>query len=341
MGSIARCLIGKWAVVLMVVAASVLQGCSGSDFKVNAELKGLGNQNVRVVYHNAQGGITDMWLMAQSDKLEIAGDCTSPSLLMVYNSMNVAIMRLVVNGGDRLEVKGQIADQYGLTVKGSQVMEQWNDFVVKHKSEYNMPSAVKLNAAIEAFVKDNPKSMVSTLLTLVDYAPDDEGAKVAALLKTIDESAKPQGLMDSYNQVAMLIKRGETTITSLNLLEMKSDDFEVARFTGSKPSVLCFWDKSMTPEKRLAAMEELKMLDSTSVNIVDINIDADSAQWRSAVAATGSHWKHYWVPGSMMNSQLMRLHISSTPTIIVADSLGHQQYRGSDPVKARQTVESL
>ena len=336
----AKNILGRCFLLVMMVAVCLLQGCSSKGFKVTAEIKGLGNQNVRVVYKGADGGIVDSWIMAQNNALEITGDCSSPTLLIVYNGMNVPIMRLVVSGGDKLEVKGSVTEQYQLQVKGSEVMEQLNDFILKHKTEYSMPSSPKLNAAIEEYVKANPKSLVSTLLVMLDYAPSDDN-KVAQLLSSIDESAKPKTIIDSYNLIAMRAKAGASSITSFNLLEMKSDDFEVARFTGSKPSVLCFWDKSMTPEKRLAAMEELKMLDSTSVNIVDINIDADSAQWRSAVAATGSHWKHYWVPGSMMNSQLMRLHISSTPTIIVADSLGHQQYRGSDPVKARQTVESL
>lgn len=341
MGSMARFSFGKWAIVIIAIATWIVQGCTSSDFKVNIELKGLGNQNVRVVYRNAEGGIADSWIMAQNDAVEITGNCTDPSLLMVYNSMSVPIARLVVSGGDKLEVKGEVANSNQLQVKGSDVMEQWNDFVVKHRTEYDMSNAVKLNAEIEKYVKDNPKSMVSTLLVLVDYAPGDDAGKVPELLKLIDESAKPKSLMDSYNLAMMRVKTGVTSITSLNLLEMNSDDFEMARFTGSKPSVICFWDNEGAPHKRSAAFEEMKMLDSTRVNIVDINIGSDSTQWRSTVAATGTTWKHYWVPGSMMNSAIMKLQVTTTPTIIVTDSLGKQLYRGSDPIRARQTLESL
>ena len=82
-------------------------------------------------------------------------------------------------------------------------------------------------------------------------------------------------------------------------------------------------------------------INQEKVRIVDINIDADSASWNATVTRDSTSWKHYWVPGSMMNSEIIRLQIVSTPTIIVTDSLGKQLYRGNDGTKARQTVESL
>ena len=43
----------------------------------------------------------------------------------------------------------------------------------------------------------------------------------------------------------------------------------------------------------------------------------------------------------MMNSEVIRLQITSTPTIIVTDSLGKQQYRGNDAIEARLAVERI
>ena len=327
------------AVALMLLC--LLPSCSSNSFKVSAKLKGLGQQNVRVAYCNADGGLTIAWVAAQNDELAITGDCTSPTLLMVYNSIGVPIMRLVVSGGDNINVTGSVTSQYDLQVKGSKTMEEWNDFVVKHKSDYNSSNAAKLNAAIEKYVKDKPKNLVSTLLVLVDYAPSDDGNKVARLLEGIDKSAKPEALMESYNVMSTRERKGDTSITSLNMLEMSAGDFETVNFTGGKPSVILFWDKELYPHLRNSAFDELKAIDTTRVHVVDINIDSDSAQWHNDVASTGTTWRHYWVPGSMMNSEIMRLHVTSTPTFIVTDSLGKQKYRGDDPVKARQAAESL
>lgn len=329
---------GKLMMIVLLAVALLASACSKAGFKVTAKLRGLGQQNVRVVYRGADGGIVDSWVTAKDNALIIEGDCSNPSLLMVYNSMSVPIVTLLVSGGDNIEIEGSVTDVHQLKITGSDVMKEWNDFVVKHKTEYDAGSASLLNKAIEQYVKQHRGSVVSTLLVLVDYGPVDD-SKVKTLLDNIDDEAKPKELMNSYYAMGQMKKAGVTSLTSFNMLEMTSDDFKVATFRGTKPSVIYFWEKEQDSNEGKAVVEELKMMDSTRVNIVDINIDIDTVGWRRAVA--GTSWKHYWVPGSMMNSEILRLQISSTPTIIVTDSLGKQLYRGDDPIKARQTVESL
>lgn len=325
---------------MLLLTVVMLGSCTSDKFEAKIALKGLGNQNVHVVYCGADGGVVDTWMMAQSDRLEIAGSCASPSLLVLYNGMNVPIMRLVVSGGDKVKVSGDLINLYDAKVEGSVALEKWYLFMSKHKTAYQMMNYQMLNPEIEKYVKANPKGLESTLMLLFDYFPNDV-AKVDKLLESIDESAKPESLLESYEMIKGRQAKPSTKIGTLNLLEMSSDDFEMASFVGSKPSVLFFWDKDVEKLERSAVIDELKMLDSTRVHIVDVNIDGDSVLWHSLVAADGTSWKHYWVPGSMMNSEVIRLQITSTPTIIVTDSLGKQQYRGNDAIEARLAVERI
>lgn len=325
---------------MLLLTVVMLGSCTSDKFEAKIALKGLGNQNVHVVYCGADGGVVDTWMMAQSDRLEIAGSCVSPSLLVLYNAMNVPIMRLVVSGGDKVKVSGDLINLYDAKVEGSVALEKWYLFMSKHKTAYQMMNYQMLNPEIEKYVKANPKGLESTLMLLFDYFPNDV-AKVDKLLESIDESAKPESLLESYEMIKGRQTKPSTQIGTLNLLEMSSDDFEMASFVGSKPSVLFFWDKDVEKLERSAVIDELKMLDSTRVHIVDVNIDGDSVLWHSLVAADGTSWKHYWVPGSMMNSEVIRLQITSTPTIIVTDSLGKQQYRGNDAIEARLAVERI
>ena len=319
---------------------AALGSCSNSDFSADIELKGLGNQRVHVIYCNSDGNVVDTWMIAEKDHLIIDGDCGSPSLLFLFNSMNVPITRIVVTGGDKIKVTGKIVDSYNLKVEGSELLEKWNDFIVKHKTAYQTKNPAILNPEIEKYVKSNRTSVVSTLLVLFDYVPSTP-ERVDKLLDMIDEGAKPSSLIDSYNTIKGRIIKPATRITSLNLYEMTSEDFETARISGSKPSILFFWDKELDKTKRNTIIEELKTFNAEAVNIVDINIDSDSVSWYNTIAADNTSWKHYWVPGSMMNAEVIRLQITSTPTIIVTDSLGNQKYRGNDELKARQTIESL
>lgn len=321
-----------------MVLLATMTGCTSDKFRVDVNLKGLGNQNVRVVYLDANSSTADVWVRAEKDQFIIEGMCQSPSLLIIYNSMNVPILKTVVSGGDNLEIKGEILSPLEVVIKGSEASEQWSLFMTKNKSKYDMPDGQLLNAEIEKFVKSNPKSIVSTLLLMVDYAPTRDG-QIDELLKTIDDSAKPQSLMMSYNTMKLNKKAPITKLNIFTLYDQETEDYEAVNLVGSKPSVLLFWDRDLNENERSNAIEELKMLDNNLVNIIDINIDSDSAGWHKTTENDGTSWKHYWVPGSIMKSDMLKLQVTSIPTVIVTDSTGNQLYRGNNPVIARQTVE--
>ncbi|MBO4722798.1 MAG: DUF4369 domain-containing protein [Muribaculaceae bacterium] len=326
----------------LVLVVTVMCSCKKENkpFKVKVELQGLGSQQVKVVYSGADGGIVDYWAKCENNAFEIEGTCANPSLLMVYNRMNVPIIKLVVAGGDKLEVKGKILEPYELDVKGSEMAEQYNTFLVKHKTEYKSANSQALNTAIENYVKDNPKSVVSTVLVLLDYSPSDDTA-IDKLLEKIDDSAKPESLVASYSLLKARSKEPATKITSLNIFEQSIGDFQMARIAGDKPSIIFFWDRDLGMNNRKQIFDELKMIDPSQAQVMDISIDIDSTGWYYATHQLDSSWKHYWVPGSMMNGEIVSLQVNTTPTIIVTDSLGNQKYRGADPIKARQTIESL
>lgn len=326
----------------LALVIAVMCGCKKENrpFKVKIALQGLGSQQVKVVYSGADGGIVDYWAKCENNAFEIEGTCSNPSLLMVYNKMNVPIIKLIVAGGDKLEVNGKILEPYNLKVEGSEMAKQYNDFLVRHKMEYQSTNSQALNTAIENYVKDNPKSIVSTALVMLDYSPNDDTA-IDKLLDKIDDSAKPESLMASYNLLKARSKKPTTKITSLNIFEQSSGDFQMAKIKGDKPSLIFFWDRDLGLSDRNKIIEEMKMIEPSQAQLMDISLDIDSTGWYYATHQNNTSWKHYWVPSSMMNGEIVGLQVDKIPTIIVTDSLGNQQYRGDDPIKARQTIENI
>lgn len=326
----------------LALVIAVMCGCKKENrpFKVKIALQGLGSQQVKVVYSGADGGIVDYWAKCENNAFEIEGTCSNPSLLMVYNKMNVPIIKLIVAGGDKLEVKGKILEPYNLKVEGSEMAKQYNDFLVRHKMEYQSTNSQALNTAIENYVKDNPKSIVSTALVMLDYSPNDDTA-IDKLLDKIDDSAKPESLMASYNLLKARSKKPTTKITSLNIFEQSSGDFQMAKIKGDKPSLIFFWDRDLGLSDRNKIIEEMKMIEPSQAQLMDISLDIDSTGWYYATHQNNTSWKHYWAPSSMMNREIVSLQIDKIPTIIVTDSLGNQVYRGNDAIIARQTVEDL
>lgn len=329
-------------IACLALVIAVMCGCKKENrpFKVKIGLQGLGSQQVKVVYSGADGGIVDYWARCENNAFEIEGTCSNPSLLMVYNKMNVPIIKLIVAGGDKLEVKGKILEPYNLKVEGSEMAKQYNDFLVKHKMEYQSTNSQALNTAIENYVKDNPKSIVATALVMLDYSPNDDTA-IDKLLDKIDDSAKPESLMASYNMLKARSKKPATKITSLNIFEQSSGDFQMAKIKGDKPSLIFFWDRDLGLNDRNKIIEEMKMIEPSQAQVMDISLDIDSTGWYYATHQNSTSWKHYWAPSSMMNGEIVSLQVDKVPTIIVTDSLGNQVYRGNDAIIARQTVEDL
>ena len=327
---------------VVAMTAILLCGCSKASrpFKINVELEGLGAQNVRVVYIDGNGGLVDNWVKCENNIFTIEGTCQNPSLLMVYNSMNMQIIRLIVYGGDKIEVKGKVLEQYSMRVKGSEVAEELNAFMTNHKAEYTSAAPYALNTAIENYVKDHPKSVVSTMLVLLDYNPPGN-LQIDKLMSSIDDSAKPESLLASYNMVKAFSKKPVTSIRTLNMYEMQSGDFASARIAGRRPSMIFFWNKDISSMDRTNIIAEMQMIDSTRVQMLDVNIDPDSAGWYRTIKQDGTSWKHYWVPGSMMNSNIKDLQLNTSSTVIVTDSLGRQLYRGENAITARQTIEQI
>ena len=335
---IKKCLIP--AIALLVVAVMVAACGRSNKFSVKAQLSGLGKQNVHVIYCGAQGGVVDTWVMSDKDFISIEGECAAPSLLIIYNSMNVPILRVVVESGDKIEARGNILTPGEIEVRGSDVNEEWSQFRIKNKTAYQSTDKRALNTAIEDYVKKNPASMASTVLVLVDYSPT-QAAAVDRLLGGIKDEAKPKSLTMSYDALKLKQRKAVTTLSTLNLIDSGSDDFETVQIFGSKPWVILFWDKSTDTQLRRNAIEEMRMLDGAAVNCLDVNIDPDSVGWHRTLLNDNTGWRHLWVPGSVMNSEIVKLQILETPTVIVTDSTGRQLYRGDDAVRARQTVESM
>lgn len=329
-------------IAISLLLTATLDSCKKStkSFKVNIELTGLKNQRVRVVFTNENNGTVDTWVQCQNDKFSVEGSCSDPTLFIVYNSANVPIMKLLINNGDEINVTGKVLENYDLKVKGSKLAEEYNSFIVKHKTEYKSSNNLTLNTAIEKYVKDNPKSLVSTVLVLFDYSPNDV-SQVDKLLKSIDASARPESLMETYNMLKSRDKKPVTSLRRLKMIEQRSGDIVTTNLIGHKPSIVIFWDRDLALNLRNQMVDEVMMVDTAKVQIIDVSLDVDSTGWAYATRQDAALWKHYWAPGSIMNSDIMQLRVTSIPTIIVTDSLGNQQYRGDDIVKARQTIENI
>jgi hypothetical protein len=326
------------SIILLFSLAVLLSSCSNT-FKVSGEIEGLGNQDVRIVYAT-DAGVKDVWVQAKDGKFTFKGSSSELTVAGIFDNTQQLIAHVAVKNGDNIKITGNITAPLKLTVSGSDIDEEWYAFINKNAGKYTPDNAAMLNAAIEKYIKENPKSTVSTLLLMVDYNALNNHAKVEKLLASIDEDARPQSLLKTYSAMKQQLGAPANRLQNLMLYSIKGD-FDTFIPMTSPYNLLFFWTDDMADRPAsVKALRELAKKCGKRLQIADIDLEADTTIWRTTIKSDSSTWKHFWAPGGPVYSDLKNLCIDSTPLYIVVDSTGTQLYRGDMVLNACQVIES-
>lgn len=317
------------AILALAVLAVTLTACGGgSTFKISANIDGMGNQNLHVVFLG-DSGVSDAFIPSQDNTFKIQGSSTDLTIVSILDSQNKPLLRIAAQGGQSLEITGDINNPHHYKCKGSDVAQEWMEFETENASLYDMVDHTKLDQAIEKYVKENPKSVVSTLLVVADYSQLTT-AKGAALLESIDAEARPESLVKSAQQALELAGKPDTQLHTMMLYGINSD-FEPFSPNNSTATLIYWWNNC--DEARSTSIERIKQLEQqygTRLAVADVNLSPDTAGWHATVINDATHWRHLWAPGSVLDPAIQSLRINSLPLCIVTDSVGKQIYRGDD-----------
>ena len=324
---------------ILCLALAVLTACTSDEFTISMRVKGLGNQNVRLVYL-ADDALTDTIVPCHSDRLDYVGHSSQLTVITIVDPHEKVLAQAAVVNGDNIDIDGDLSGAKPLRVRGNDATEQWNAFRNDHAALYAGNDQDKLDAAIEEFIAKNRKSVTATLLLMCDYTHQWDTARSDSLLQTIDASARPTSLLRSYSAMTLAMENHSSRIAAVTLL---ADGGNFETFSPlTHTSVILFW---LSTDKRRAdyveAMRRLGERNDKRLQIVDISLDADTATWHRTVRADSTEWLHYWAPGGVTDIALVSLHIQRLPLLIVSDSVGSIQYRGNDTTQMRIAVDRL
>ena len=317
----------KTAYLLLLLATAVLASCDGSKFNVTADIKSLGNQNVRIIYLGDEG-VSDQFVVAKDGKFSFEGHSSSLTVVSILEGQNETMCRFVVSGGDKIELTGDFMMPHHYQCKGNDISEQWMKFEREHSVQYESIDCTVLDDAIEDYVKKNPKSVVSTLLMAFDYS-DAMTDKAKKLIASIDREAMQSGLMASIQNMQEYNNIKEVRLYTMMLCNLDGD-FESVNAMSNQQTLFYWWLNNN--ESRRTAVREMKRIlkDHQNLRVIDINMSADTVGWRVTMRNDSTQWKHYWTPGGVMDAALNNLKIRRLPTYILTDSIGRQLYRGID-----------
>lgn len=306
----------------------LLVSCGGKGFKVDGRLTNLDGDAVRVVF-NGDSGLVDQWIdLDKKGRFSCEGEASEPVLISLLDVRNEPIAVLVAVNGDHLKVKGDCADGVKVKVKGNKVNEEWQLFRDEHAAFYSDPNPSRLDAAIEKFVRENPASLLSTVLLVADYSNYGDRDKLGKMLEGIDKNVRPESLTQALTDAHKGIKK--TNLPRLMTLTLANPDgkFEEIRLT-DRVALISLWAKPQNDRQSVAQkLRGLADEAGAKVKIIDVLAESDTIRWRQTIA--GEEWAHYWAPGGPLEPGIQLLRVNIMPWFAVTDSTGLVTYSGSN-----------
>lgn len=317
----------------------VLSGCSKS-FKIKGNVLGVGTQNLRVLYATPLG-VWEQWVMSDNNRFEITGQSEEPVLVIISNAQGGLLARFMLANGDDIKVRGTSVDPYRLEVQGPDVNERWYAFIRDHASQYSNDDRTTLNSAIADYARQHPDDVLSALLLLCDYRSTGGIDEVKPLLEALKPEARPESLLATYRNLLKQAAKQPTTLSSLLLFESKGDYASFSPTT-ARASLLYLWSVQNSVGKDSKPLSDVASQMGKKALIADVLMDGDTSSWSINRREYLTAWpQHFWAPEGPMNESLKHLNIVATPTFIVADSLGHVTYMGSNVQQAVTSLKKL
>ena len=328
-------------IVILLTTAMMFAACSSDSFRLEARIEGLGTQNVQIVYATSDGVQSD-WVTANDDRLSYEGFAPELTVLQVLDSDNRLIARMAVKNGDKLKFRGALNDPMGIEYKGSDVSEQWSEFIKENRELIDADNQPMLDIAIEKFIRENPDNVVSTLLLLFDYGSIANTDATDKLLGSINDNAKPLFLISTYQTLRSERSKNESNrhFFMIDLYE-SSGTWSTLRANGYSFSLLWLWSRD--DDNHRATADSIRRIAHTygkRLQVADIYVDGDTTIWRSTFKADSCDWKHFWAPGGPNGRYMNTISATSTPRYLLIDSIGIYNYRGESLAELTKVLKA-
>ena len=323
--------------LILSLLAILFASCGSDSFKIDGTVENLDGTAVRVIF-KADSGVVDEWVnLDKKGKFSFQGQSSQPIIVNLLNHRGDPLATLVAANGDHLKIKGDASKEMGLKVSGNRLNEEWQLFRDEHKGFYTDPNPSRLDAAIEKYVREHPKDMLSTVLLLADYSDHSDRDKVNQMLNSIDVKVRPESLTQTIAG-NLSARKGLPRLMSLKLWKNKGGFEEISLV--DRVSILAMWANPQTNrEDWTSKVKSLRESFDGGINVIDILAESDTLHWQQNIA--GEEWPHYWAPGGPMEQGINSLGINTMPWYAVTDSTGMVVYSGPNFSEASKKASDI
>lgn len=306
----------------LITLALATSSCTDSDFTIKGQIDNAPDKFVTIAYTGDNGNITQRVMITEGNQFNFKGTSKQYTLLWIWDANNQLIAQMVVKDGDDMTVKSDGLRVPTTDVKGNDITQQWMKFRKDNNNIFDASDYQAIDRLIEQQIAQHPEQLLSTVLLVAEYSQLHNIDKVKKLLQTIQPEAKPQPITATIDYLIQHNKATQGIINNITLYK-HNKGFEDLNVMG-KPTAILFWSRS--DKNRKAAIDTLNNITHAyddNINIADILVDTDTAQWARNIATNALTATHWWAPGGIMDPMLKNINIQHTPMILVTDSTAH------------------
>lgn len=325
--------------LLMVVVAVMMASCGGSpEFRIDAASDDIGTQNVTFRYLDSDGAYRSETVTAVDGKFSYLGHIGGSTYVEVLDANGKLLGEFIADRGDNIKARFSVQNPENISIRGNKDSELLMEFMDKNRGSVIKGDTEGLNAAIDAFIRQNPKQFASTALLMQYFTVAGHEEQALELLQTIGEKYRPSSRVLGFEQMLnQSLSATEASIDSLQVFSRR-DTAEVFTVRGAKLNLL------IVSDNETRAADSVVRLISTSTSpglrIVDLGCDRDTLLWGVSLRGLPDDYPsevvHYWLPAGYATAELAATAPSSVPFFIVADSLGHVLHRTPSTASVRQ-----
>lgn len=320
-------------VYIAIIIAVLTASCGHSDsFRVEGRLADGKAINLRIIYYSDGAVVTGITASKDDGKFIFEGHLSSPALVEIYDNDYRLLGRMVASPGDDLEATLNTSQAYLSEVKGNKDSEEWSKFLNTNAEMLQSRQTDARNALIAKYVQEHPDSHVSELLMMTEYDASADGAAAMAdsLLGVINPEIREKGYSVGYGLIVDRVGR-QAAKEKVQPIPYRKTGNKTALFKPSeKPySLLAFTNDRSGRDTVVPELRKLMNdMPRRRFNVVELSMDIDTVVWARSIRTDTAAWIQGWVAGAISGQSIDRLGLPDVPYYILADSTGHQIWRG-------------
>ena len=312
---------------------SCFAACGNDDvFTVQANIEGLGTQNVRIIYRDGDRQ-RSMTAMALDGKFSFTGVSKQYTIVDIFTTNRVLLGSLVAKNGDNIELTMKLNEPASFMAKGNKISEDLSNFLSQNKDIVNGHELKKINAKIAEYIGKNPNNQTSVFLLLTHFSPVLDKLLADSLVKSLKEELLPsRDFIETFS--ASLISPADTLkyLKGFSFYDLAGDSITRISFPGKKGLLLALLGDKTPGSPRDSVTSYFNNLEkdhSYELNVIEITLLPDTTEARRVVKNFKSKYTRGWVPTGLASPSLENVRPSDIPWFIVSDSTGKVIYSGS------------